>query len=163
MPGAQMSEADFFNRVLESADCGMLLDVNNVYVNSRNHGFDAKAFIRRLPLRRVAQIHIAGHKDCGDVLIDTHEGPIISPVWDLYRFTMESIGRPVSTLIEWDTNIPPLAQVVDEALRAQKIMESLGLAKPLPSIPRSVRALEKGGLSAPRRSPLAERREAAGV
>ena len=99
-PGAQMSEAAFFNRVLETADCGMLLDVNNVYVNSRNHGFDPKEFIRQLPLHRVGQIHMAGHKDCGDVIVDTHEGPIIDPVWDLYRFTMEQIGRPgVSTLI----------------------------------------------------------------
>ena len=164
MPGAQMSEADFFNNVLEGADCGMLLDVNNVYVNSRNHGFDAKAFIRRLPLHRVAQIHMAGHKDCGDVIIDTHEGPIISPVWDLYRFTMEAIGRPVSTLIEWDTNIPPLAQVVAEALQAQRIMESLGLAKPMPTLYKPDFNLKnEDTLTAPQRSPLAERREAVSV
>jgi uncharacterized protein len=161
MPGAQMSEAEFFTKVLEAADCGMLLDVNNVYVNSRNHGFDAKAFIRQLPLHRVAQIHMAGHKDCGDVIIDTHEGPIISPVWDLYRFTMETIGRPVSTLIEWDTNIPPLAQVVEEALKAQKIMESLGLAKSVPPVDKPACRVEKEeNLTAPKRSPLAERREA---
>lgn len=129
MPGAEMSEAEFFNRVLEEADCGMLLDVNNVYVNSRNHGFDPKAYIRELPLHRVGQIHMAGHLDRGDVVIDTHEGPIIDPVWDLYRFTMEEIGRPVSTLIEWDTNVPPLADVVAEATRAQVIMEKLGFEK----------------------------------
>jgi uncharacterized protein (UPF0276 family) len=164
MPGAQMSEADFFNKVLEGADCGMLLDVNNVYVNSRNHGFDAKDFIRQLPLHRVAQIHMAGHKECGDVIIDTHEGPIISPVWDLYRFTMENIGRPVSTLIEWDTNIPPLAQVVNEALQAQKIMESLGLAKQAPALYKPTFPMgDEKELAAPKRSPLAERREAVGV
>lgn len=126
-PGAQMSEAEFFTRVLEGADCGMLLDVNNVYVNSRNHGFDAEDFIRRLPLDRIAQIHMAGHKDDGDVLIDTHEGPIIDPVWDLYHFAINAMGRPVSTLIEWDTHIPPLRAVVDEALHAQRLMENLGL------------------------------------
>lgn len=163
-PGAQMNEAAFFTRVLEAADCGMLLDVNNVYVNSRNHGFDPKTFIRQLPLHRVGQIHVAGHKDCGDVIVDTHEGPIIDPVWDLYRFTLEQIGRPVSTLIEWDTNIPPLEAVVAEATRAQGIIEALGLAgssfmrresSPGPRIENDV--LEWV------RSPLAERREAVGV
>src|SRR5207237_7622345 len=123
MPGAQMDEASFITRILEGADCGMLLDVNNVYVNSKNHGYDAKAFIRRLPLHRVGQIHMAGHQDCGDVIIDTHEGPIINPVWELYEFTLKEIGRPVSTLIEWDTRIPPLARVVDEALHAQGLID----------------------------------------
>src|SRR5258708_17267429 len=134
-PGAQMSEAAFFTRVLETADCGMLLDVNNVYVNSRNHGFDPKEFIRHLPLHRVGQIHMAGHKDCGDVIVDTHEGPIIDPVWDLYRFTLEEIGRPVSTLIESDPNISPLLKVVAEATRAPGIIETLGLATTSPRLP----------------------------
>lgn len=122
MPGAQMSEADFINDVLERADCGLMLDVNNVYVNSRNHGYDAYDFIRKLPLHRVGQIHMAGHKDNGDTLVDTHEGPIIDPVWKLYEFTMEQIGRPVSTLIEWDTNVPPLERVLEEARLADKIL-----------------------------------------
>jgi len=164
VPGAQMSEAEFFNKVLDQADCGMLLDVNNVYVNSRNHGFDAREFILQLPLHRVAQIHMAGHKDCGDVIIDTHEGPIIDPVWELYRFTMGVIGRSVSTLIEWDTHVPSLKKVVDEALHAQAIMARLGLAAP-PSTPH-VSPMNKvlaAAVTAPIRSPLAERREAAGV
>ena len=138
MPGAQMSEADFIRTILESADCGFLLDINNVYVNSRNHGYDAKAFIRQLPLERVAQIHMAGHLDRGDVIIDTHEGPIVDPVWDLYEFTLKEMGRPTSTLIEWDTHVPPLAQVVDEALHAQRIIDQLGyktLRNILPSTP----------------------------
>jgi uncharacterized protein (UPF0276 family) len=122
MPGAQMGEADFINDVLERADCGLMLDVNNVYVNSRNHGYDAYEFIRQLPLHRVGQIHMAGHKDNGDTLVDTHEGPIIDPVWKLYEFTMEQIGRPVSTLIEWDTNVPPLERVLEEAAIADKIL-----------------------------------------
>jgi len=126
MPGAEMDEATFTRRVLEKADCGMLLDVNNVYVNSRNHGFDAKDFIRQMPHERIGQIHIAGHHDTGEVIIDTHEGPIINEVWDLYEFTLKEMGRPVTTLIEWDTNIPPLQDVVVEALHAQKIMEGLG-------------------------------------
>lgn len=165
MPGAQMTEAEFFSKVLEGADCGMLLDVNNVYVNSRNHGFDAKAFIRQLPLDRVAQIHMAGHKDFGDVIIDTHEGPIIDPVWELYQFTLETMERPVSTLIEWDTNVPSLDHVVAEAVHAQGIMERLGLAKPaMPTLrPASCLTELSEATAAPRRSPLADRREAVGV
>jgi len=157
-PGAQMSEADFFNLVLEGADCGLLLDVNNVYVNSRNHGFDAREFIRQLPLHRVGQIHMAGHKDTGRVIIDTHEGPIIDPVWDLYRFTVEEIGRPVSTLIEWDTNIPPLQNVVAEALQAQTIMQQLGLLSAPSRRPALPPSLEAPAM--PAHSPLAERHEA---
>jgi len=182
MPGAEMTEADFFNKVMEEADCGMLLDVNNVYVNSKNHGFDPKEFIRQLPLHRVAQIHMAGHFDRGDVVIDTHEGPIIDPVWDLYKFTIEAIGRSVSTLIEWDTNVPKLEKVVAEATHAQGIIEALGLTS---TSGESVNRLfgDSGrpkGLSdspvhrltdspavedilEPLRSPLAERREAVGV
>lgn len=130
MPGAQMEEADFITRVLESADCGLMLDVNNVYVNSRNHNYDAKEFMRKIPLHRVAQIHMAGHADNGDTLVDTHEGPITDPVWDLYEFTLQEIGRPVSTLIEWDTNVPPLARVLDEADHAAKIMGVSTATKP---------------------------------
>ena len=156
-PGAEMGEAEFFREVLEGADCGMLLDVNNVFVNARNHGTDPKEFIRALPLERVGQIHLAGHRDCGDVIVDTHEGPVIGPVWELYRFAIEEIGRPVSTLIEWDTNIPPLAEVVAEAERARAIVESLGLAGSSP-VPRAAAATSE--LSAPKRSPLAQRREA---
>ncbi len=161
IPGAQMDEAAFFTQVLEGADCGMLLDVNNVFVNSRNHNFDPREFIRRLPLHRVSQIHMAGHKDMGDVIVDTHEGPIIDPVWDIYKFTVEAIGRPVSTLIEWDTNVPPLEQVLAEAQKAQKIVERLGLAgSPRPEKNPSPEIEETGFLRSARRSPLAERREA---
>jgi uncharacterized protein len=165
MPGAEMTEAQFFNRVMEEADCGMLLDVNNVYVNSKNHRFDAKEFIRHLPLHRVGQIHMAGHFDRGDVIIDTHEGPIIDPVWDLYKFTIEAIGRPVSTLIEWDTNVPPLADVVAEALHAQKIVAQLGFDAPSPaslaSLGRSLSHASVGeGWGEGTASRLAERREA---
>ena len=168
MPGAEMPEAEFFNRVLEGADCGMLLDVNNVYVNSKNHQFDAKEFIRALPLHRVGQIHMAGHFDRGDVIIDTHEGPIIDPVWDLYQFTIEAIGRPVSTLIEWDTNVPALGEVVAEAQHAQGIIEKLGLSYASPDLSalsprgRGMREAQGEAEFIPEvvRSPLAERREA---
>lgn len=176
MPGAEMSEAEFFNKVLEEADCGMLLDVNNVYVNSRNHGFDAREFIRQLPLHRVGQIHMAGHLDRGDVIIDTHEGPIIDPVWELYEFTLQQIGRSVSTLIEWDTNVPPLGQVVGEAVHAQGIIERLGMGKPSPcplppgeglhretAIDAGLLPLGEGGRRPDEGFRLAERHEAVAV
>jgi uncharacterized protein (UPF0276 family) len=130
MPGAQMDEAEFITRVLEKADCGLMLDVNNVYVNSRNHGYDAREFIRRLPLHRVGQIHLAGHHDNVDTLVDTHEGPIVDPVWELYDFTLKEMERSVSTLIEWDTNVPELARVLDEADQANRIMGVSAKSKP---------------------------------
>lgn len=159
-PGADMAEADFFTAILEEADCGLLLDVNNIYVNSRNHGFDPKDFIRRLPLERVGQIHMAGHRDCGDVIVDTHEGPIIDPVWDLYRFTLEALGRPVSTLIEWDTDVPALANVTAEADKARKFLSGLGWADPARPSPRAPGDPNPTRRSGKQRA-LAHRREAA--
>jgi uncharacterized protein (UPF0276 family) len=120
MPGAEMDEAAFLCTVLEAADCGLLLDVNNVYVNSRNHGFDPVAFIDRLPLQRVRQLHLAGHTIEDEAIIDTHIGPIIEPVWELYRYTLARAGRMIPTLIEWDQEIPPVDQVIDEADRARQ-------------------------------------------
>ena len=103
---------------------------------------------------------MAGHFDRGDVIIDTHEGPIIDPVWDLYRFTMEEIGRPVSTLIEWDTHVPPLADVVAEATKAQEIMEKLGFSASPPAPRHPLPAQEGLGDAI---MPLAERHEAVSV
>ncbi len=119
MPGCTLTEAGFLRAVLEEADCGLLLDVNNVYVNSRNHGFDPRAFMDQMPMERVRQLHMAGHTLKDDVIIDTHIGPIIEPVWDLYRYTLRRAGRLVPTLIEWDQDIPPLDEVLDEADRAR--------------------------------------------
>ena len=119
MPGAEMDEAEFLRRTLTAADCGLLLDVNNVYVNSQNHGFDPRAFIDRMPLSRVWQMHLAGHTRVDDTIIDTHIGPIIEPVWDLYRYTLRRAGRLIPTLIEWDQDIPSFAAVVDEVDRAR--------------------------------------------
>ncbi len=127
MPGAEMDEADFLKRTLEAADCGMLLDVNNVYCNSRNHGFDPYRFIDRMPLERVRYLHLAGHTVRGRTIIDTHIGPIINPVWDLYRYTLRAAGRLIPTLIEWDQDIPSLDAVLDEADRARDIVAALEL------------------------------------
>ncbi len=114
-PGAQeLSEADFISLVLERSGCGLLLDVNNVYVNSLNHGFDAAHFIAQLPLDRVMQLHIAGHftRDDG-LVIDTHGARVIDPVLKLLTSTVESTG-PVPVLLERDNNIPPLPDLLAE-------------------------------------------------
>jgi uncharacterized protein (UPF0276 family) len=121
MPGAQMDEAAFLCATLEAADCGMLLDVNNVYVNSQNHGFDPYSFIDRLPLDRVRYLHLAGHSRDAGLLIDTHIGPIIDPVWALYRHTLARAGRLIPTLIEWDQDLPPLDVLLDEVDRARAL------------------------------------------
>lgn len=116
---SEMDEATFLARLLEAADCGLLLDVNNVWVNSQNHGYDPRAFIEALPLERVVQIHMAGHTRMGEVIIDTHGARCIPPVLDLYRFTIERTG-PVSTLVEWDNDVPPVDVLLAEndAVRA---------------------------------------------
>lgn len=119
MPGCTMSEAAFLRAVCETANCGMLLDVNNVYVNSQNHRFDPYRFIDEMPLERVRQLHLAGHTLVGQTIIDTHIGPIISPVWKLYRYTIAKAARLIPTLIEWDDEIPHLDEVIVEADRAR--------------------------------------------
>lgn len=117
---SEMGEAEFITELLERADCGLLLDVNNVYVNSRNHGFDARAYIDALPLHRVIQIHMAGHHDLGDVIIDTHGAACVDPVLDLYAHTLARTG-PVSTLLEWDNEIPSQAVLLAENDRLRAV------------------------------------------
>lgn len=108
-----MPEWEFLARLCAAADCRLLLDVNNVYVNSINHGFDADDFIRSVPADRVAQIHLAGHERQGSFIIDTHDAPVAEAVWELYRRTAARLG-PVSTMIERDANIPPLEVLLAE-------------------------------------------------
>ncbi|MFC1610252.1 DUF692 domain-containing protein [Myxococcota bacterium] len=113
LPGAEMTEAEFMSEVVRRGDCGILLDVNNVYVNSQNHGYDPYDFIDALPLERVGYLHIAGYDDSGEFIVDTHGSHITAPVWDLYRHTLRRLG-PTSTLLEWDNNIPPLEVLLNE-------------------------------------------------
>jgi uncharacterized protein (UPF0276 family) len=113
-----LAEWEFLGAVAEGADCGLLLDVNNVYVSAANHGFGADAYLAGLPPGRVAQIHLAGHTDLGTHLLDTHDGPVIEPVWQLYRKAVQRFGR-VSSLVEWDDRIPDLETVRAEAERAR--------------------------------------------
>ncbi len=121
---SEMSEWEFVSRVAEEADIGLLFDVNNIYVSSYNHGFDPLAFIAGVPHHRIVQIHLAGHTNYGDYIIDTHSAHVIDAVWDLYRRTIELTG-PVSTLIEWDDDIPPFATLVAEADRARAVRDEV--------------------------------------
>src|SRR5271156_3200011 len=100
-----MPEWEFLAAVAERADCGILLDVNNIYVNAINHGFSPLDYIAGMPIDRVGQIHLAGHADAGTHLVDTHDHPVPPPVWSLYREAITRLG-PVATLVEWDDHIP---------------------------------------------------------
>jgi uncharacterized protein (UPF0276 family) len=117
---ATMPEWEFLAAVAEAADCGLLLDVNNVYVSAVNHGFSAEEYLAGLPLGRVGQIHLAGHTDAGTHLVDTHDHPVPEPVWALYRLAVQRFG-PVATLVEWDDRIPTFEDLVAEANHARTI------------------------------------------
>ena len=127
---SSMSEWEFISRICEQADCLLLLDVNNIYVSSYNHNFDAKAFIDGVPQHRVQQIHLAGHQNNGDYIIDTHDAPVIDPVWDLYEYTISQLGE-VSTMIERDDNMPELEVLVEELEIARKISQKACLCEPI--------------------------------
>jgi len=116
-PGARMREIEFINDVLERADCELLLDVNNIYVNSINHGYDAVEFLRALPGDRIAYAHIAGHYvEAEDLIVDTHGADVIDPVWDLLATAYDHFGV-FPTLLERDFNLPPLPELLGEAAR----------------------------------------------
>ena len=117
--GSTLSEWEFLARMAEEADCGLLLDVNNVYVSSVNHDFDPEQFIGSVPPERVVQFHLAGHTNCRTHLIDTHDGEVIDPVWKLYRLAHRLTGG-VSTLLEWDARIPPFPVLHAEVLKASR-------------------------------------------
>lgn len=126
----EMSEHDFLNEVLERSDCGWLLDINNIYVNSQNHGFDAKAFLEGLPLHRVKQMHIAGHSwdEEDQLIIDTHGAPVIDPVLDLFTWVLPKIfaatGEAVPVLLERDTRIPPFDELLAEQRKLQGLYDA---------------------------------------
>ena len=115
---SEMSEWEFLREVAERADCAILLDINNIYVSSVNHGFDALTYLQAIPTDRVRQFHLAGHSDLGGHLIDTHDHPIVKPVWNLYRAAVARFGA-VPTMIERDDNIPPLGELVAELQMAR--------------------------------------------
>ncbi|MER7842488.1 DUF692 domain-containing protein [Kitasatospora sp. NPDC096077] len=118
--GASMPEWEFVARLAEESGCGLLLDVNNVYVSAVNHGFDPERYLRALPAGRVVQIHLAGHTHLGTHVIDTHDRPVAEPVWELYALALRLTGRPTPTLLEWDDRIPPLPELLAELGKARR-------------------------------------------
>jgi len=121
---SQMSEWQFLSEVSERADCGILLDVNNIYVSASNHDFNPYDYLHNIPIDRVAQIHIAGHSEYEKYLLDTHSAPVKDEVWGLYAETIKLIGR-TNTLLEWDGNIPSVETVHTEALKANRFIKAL--------------------------------------
>ncbi|KGP62543.1 hypothetical protein EP47_11115 [Legionella norrlandica] len=117
---SEMSEWDFILEIVKQSDCYLLLDVNNVYVSSFNHDFNPMDYINSMPAGRVAQIHLAGHTNHGNYIIDTHDAPIIEPVWTLYEETIQRLG-PVSTMIERDDNMPEFDELLAEVNHARHL------------------------------------------
>ncbi|WP_304637300.1 MULTISPECIES: HvfB family MNIO-type RiPP peptide maturase [Pseudoalteromonas] len=123
-PGQQMTELEFTNAVLEEADCKLLLDVNNIYVNSINHGYDAEQFLAALPTKRIAYGHVAGHyTEAEDLLVDTHGAPVIDPVWQLLEKAYEVHGA-FPTLLERDFNIPPMSELLAELKTIEALQQT---------------------------------------
>lgn len=122
-----MPEWEFLAEVARRSGCAILLDVNNIHVSARNHGFDAQAYLRAIPVAAVQEIHLAGHTvnrfDGGEILIDTHSRPVADAVWALYAQALRRFGR-VPTLIEWDADLPPLPGLVAEAAKADVMLEA---------------------------------------
>lgn len=121
---SDMSEWEFISQIAMQSGCYILLDVNNIYVSSVNHGFDPMDYLNAIPLQKVAQIHLAGHLNQGSYIIDTHDAPIIKDVWALYVKTVERFGL-VSTMIERDDNIPPLPELLAELEQAKRLAMSV--------------------------------------
>lgn len=128
-----LREWEFVAELARRADCGLLLDVNNIYVNARNHGFDPETFLYAIPPDRVEEIHLAGFTvnalENGEILIDTHSRPVCDQVWALYRAAIEYLG-PKPTLIEWDADLPPLKTLLEEADRAGAMLSAIGTGNP---------------------------------
>ena len=118
-----MPEWEFLKEISQKTGCGLLLDINNIYVNAFNHKFNPKDFIDAIPAGMVGQFHLAGHTDMGKFLFDTHSKPVIKPVWDLYRHALKRFGA-VSTLIEWDEDIPEFPELIEELNRAREIFDA---------------------------------------
>jgi hypothetical protein len=123
---SEMTEWEFLNEVVEQADCGILLDVNNIYVSSSNHDFNPYDYLNSIPAERVAQFHIAGHSKFRKYILDTHDHPVIDPVWKMYEHAIRRVGH-TATLLEWDDRIPSFDEVHAEALKAEKYIHAPAL------------------------------------
>ena len=124
---SRLTEWDFLRAVAEEADCLILLDVNNIYVSSINHEFDPHDYLAAIPVERVQQIHLAGHQNHGDYLIDTHDHPVLDPVWKMYAHATKLTGA-TATLLEWDDRIPSFDEVHAEARKAGKFIDASATA-----------------------------------
>ena len=122
---SEMNEWEFLTEVVEQADCGILLDVNNIYVSSQNHGFDPYDYLNGVPHNRVGQMHIAGHSKFEKYILDTHDHPVLDPVWKMYEHAIKKCG-PTNTLLEWDAHIPSFEMVHAEAMKAKRFLEPKG-------------------------------------
>lgn len=134
-----LTEWDFLAELSRRSGCGILLDVNNIYVSARNHGFDPEAYLAGIPLEPVKQIHLAGHTDYGDYVIDTHEGEVCDAVWALYAQAVRRFGE-VPTLIEWDSEVPELERVLEESERARAVASRARSPEPSSATPRPAEA-----------------------
>jgi hypothetical protein len=121
---SEMTEWEFLSEVVEQADCGMLLDVNNIYVSSKNHSFDPYEYLNNVPHERVGQIHVAGHSKFEKYILDTHDHPVLDPVWKMYAHATRLCG-PTNTLLEWDAHIPSFDEVHGEALKANRFIKQV--------------------------------------
>jgi uncharacterized protein (UPF0276 family) len=121
---SSISEWDYLSELTKMTDCGLLLDVNNVFVSATNHGFDPETYIKNIPHDKVVQMHVAGPTDCGHYLIDTHDNPVPKQVWELYKLAQELTGG-VSTLLEWDANIPDFPDLIKELHLAKTVMQGI--------------------------------------
>ncbi|HTG74931.1 MAG TPA: DUF692 domain-containing protein [Terriglobia bacterium] len=125
-----ITEWDFLSELTRQTGCGLLLDVNNVYVSGYNHGFDPEHYIRNLPHASIVQIHLAGPTDCGQYLVDTHDQPVPTIVWRLYKLAQDLTGG-VSTLLEWDANTPDFPDLVSELKKAEAALQGVLPEAPL--------------------------------
>lgn len=131
-----MPEWEFVARLTEATGCGLLVDVNNIFVSAWNHDEDPVEYLEAIPADHVVQMHLAGHTNYGTHRIDTHDGPVIDPVWELYRLAHQRTGG-VSTLLEWDARIPDFDTVHAEVLKARRYLEAASIAEPLHDLPVS--------------------------
>jgi len=138
----EMPEWEFLAEVAEKADCSLLLDVNNIYVNAVNHRFDPYDYLKKLPYERVLHIHVAGHVQYDDFLLDTHGAPVIDPVWDLLKY-VATRARPKAVIIERDHNLPALSESLEEVKTARRIMS--GESEQEDSVGEGSRALRRAG------------------
>ncbi len=129
---SELYEWEFLSELATRTGCGLLLDVNNVFVSSHNHGFDAETYIRSLPHDHIVQVHLAGPTDYGQLMVDTHDHPVPHRVWELYKLAHELTGG-VSTLLEWDANIPDYPELLEELFKANKVLKG-----ELPNVPIAV-------------------------